>query len=137
MYGVESEIARQIREGYEAFNRGDYDTVLRSFSNDFEAFERDEIPDPQHYEGLDGARQAFANAAEMFDEYEIEPREYIEGDGRHVVVVAHQRGRGKASGASVEGEIVHVWTVDHGRTSGLRAFSSKRDALDHLGWPSS
>jgi uncharacterized protein len=133
---MESPNIRQLRQGYEAFNRGDFDAVLRNFSADFEAFDREEIPDPQRYEGLEGARQAFASVIEMFDEYEVEPVEFIEGDG-HILVVAHQRGRGAASGAVVEGEIVHVWTVRDGKTVGLRAFSSKEEALRHLGWPSS
>jgi uncharacterized protein len=136
MCGMESDVVRQLREGYEAFNRGDFDAVLRNFDSDFEAYEREEVPDPRRYEGREGARDAFANAVEMFDEYEIVPVEFVEGT-EHVLVVAQQRGRGRASGVEVEGEIVHVWTIRNGRTSALRGFSSKRDALEHLGWPSS
>jgi uncharacterized protein len=133
---VESDTIKQLRDGYDAFNRGDFETVLRNFDPDFEAYDREELPDPGHYEGLEGALEAFANVVEMFDEYEIVPVEFVEGE-EHVVVVAHQRGRGRASGAQVEDDIVHVWTVKDGKTSGLRAFSSKQDALEHLGWPSS
>jgi uncharacterized protein len=133
---MESDTIKQLRDGYDAFNRGDFETVLRNFAPDFEGHDREEIPDPAHSVGLEGAREALANMVELFDEYEIVPVEFVEGE-EHVVVVAHQRGRGRASGAEVKDEIVHVWTVKDGKTSGLRAFSSKQDALEHLGWPSS
>ena len=133
---MESDTVKQLRDGYDAFNRGDLETVLRNFDPDFEGHDREEIPDPRHTEGLDGALEAMANMVEMFDEYEIVPVEFVEGED-HVVVVAQQRGRGRASGVEVEDEIVHVWTVNEGKVSELRAFSAKQDALEHLGWPSS
>jgi uncharacterized protein len=133
---VASENVERLRQGYENFNRGEFDAVLENFHPDVEVHDRQEVPDPRDYEGLEGARQAFASVLEMFDEYEIVPVEFIER-GERVLVVAHQRGRGQASGATVESEIVHVWTVRDGRSVDLRAFSTKQDALDHLGWPSS
>ena len=133
---MESANIRQLREGYAAFNRGDFDAVLRNFHPDFEAFDREEVPDPRRYDGLEGALEAFRGVVEMFDEYVVEPVEFIEGEA-HIVVVARQRGRGSASGVEVEGEIVHVWTIRDGKTAGLRAFSSRDEALRHLGWPSS
>jgi ketosteroid isomerase-like protein len=133
---VESASIQQLRRGYANFNRGDFEAVLENFDPSVEVHDRQEIPDPREYSGLEGARQAFASVLEMFDEYEIEPVEFVER-GEQILVVANQRGRGQASGVTVEGEIVHVWTVRDGRSVDLRAFSTKQDALDHLGWPSS
>jgi uncharacterized protein len=133
---VSAENVQRLREGYEAFNRGDFEAVLELMHPDVEVHDRPEVPDPRDYEGLDGARAAFASVLEMFEQYEIEPVEFIDGD-EYVVVVLRQRGRGLASGVDVEGEIVHVWTVRDGQAVDLRAFSSRADALDHLGWPSS
>ena len=133
---MESDNLRRLREAYEAFNRGDIDRVLHNIDPAFEGQDREEIPDPRRYEGVEGAREAMTRAFDMFDEYEIVPVEIVEGED-HILVVAHQRGRGQTSGVVVEGEVVHVWKVAGGRTSGLRAFSSKEDALRHLGWPSS
>jgi ketosteroid isomerase-like protein len=82
------------------------------------------------------AREAFAGAVEMFEEYEIEPVEFLKAE-EHVLAVLRQRGRGRTSGAEVEGEIVHLWTIRDGKVADLRAFSSREDALEHLGWPSS
>jgi ketosteroid isomerase-like protein len=133
---VESDTIRQLREGYAAFNRGEYEEVLEQWDPEVAVHDRPEVPDPRDYEGLEGARQAFAGVVELFAEYEIEPVEFIDG-GEQVVAVLRQRGRGRSSGVEVEGEIVHVWNVKEGKVMDLRAFSSKQDALEHLGWPSS
>ena len=133
---MSSEDVEALRRGYEAFNRGDYEAVLALMHPDVAVHDRPEVPDPRDYQGLEGAREAFAGVIEMFAQYEIEPVEFIDG-GEHIVVVLRQRGRGLASGVDVESEIVHVWTVRDGKAVDLRAFSSREDALDHLGWPSS
>jgi uncharacterized protein len=133
---VESDTIRLLREGYEAFNRGEYDAVLENWHSDVKVHDRHEVPDARDYAGVDGAREAFAGVIEMFEEYEIDPVEFMER-GEHVVAVLRQHGRGRTSGVEVEGEIVHLWTIREGKVADLRAFSTKQDALDHLGWPSS
>jgi len=133
---VESDNVRRLREGYEAFNRGEYETVLENWLPDAQVHDRQEVPDPRDYEGLEGARAAFANVIDMFEDYEIEPIEFLERDD-HIVTVIRQRGKGKLSGVVVEDELVHVWTVREGKVADLRGFTSKADALEHLGWPSS
>jgi hypothetical protein len=133
---VSQENVERLREGYEAFNRGEYDAVLENWRPDVEVHDRPEVPDARDYEGIEGARAAFAGVLEMFETYEIEPVEFIER-GEHVVAVLRQQGRGRTSGVEVAGDIVHVWTIREGKVADLRAFSSKQDALKHLGWPSS
>ena len=49
---MESDTIKQLRDGYDAFNRGDFETVLRNFAPDFEGHDREEIPDPAHTVGL-------------------------------------------------------------------------------------
>jgi ketosteroid isomerase-like protein len=101
--------------------------------------DRDEMPDPRTYRGLGGALEAFAAASADFDGYSVEPVEMIDGED-WVVVVLLQRGRGKLSGAEVEGEVVHLWRLRDGVAVGLRAFSTREEALAagrEPGWPSS
>jgi uncharacterized protein len=129
-------MVRRVREGYDAFNRGDYEAVLENWHADAAVHDREEVPDPRDYTGFEGAREAFANVIDMFDEYVIEPVEIIEREP-HILAVLRQRGRGRTSGVLVEDDIVHVWTVRDGKVADLRGFSTKEDALEHLGWPSS
>jgi ketosteroid isomerase-like protein len=121
-----------LRRGYEAFNRGAVDEVLPLASPDFVAEDRPELPDPATHHGIEGARAAVRAAREGFDDFRIEPEEFIEV-GEHIVVVARQTGRGAASGVEVAGTIVHVWGYDGDRLVSLRAFSEREQALASLG----
>ncbi|MFL5820310.1 MAG: nuclear transport factor 2 family protein [Solirubrobacteraceae bacterium] len=125
---ADSRDVRRLRRGYEAFNRGDFETVLRDVSPDVEVRDRDEIPDPGVYRGLDAVREIFARNTAEFEDYRVDPEEFIEV-GEHIVVVARQSGRGRASGAPVSGTIVHAWHLRDGRVVGMRAFSDPEQAL--------
>jgi uncharacterized protein len=118
----------QLRRGYEAFNRGDFESALVNVAEDFVAADRKEVPDPRTYRGLDEARRAFLGVGGDFDEYSFEPIEFIDG-GDWIVAVLVQRGRGRLSGAEVEGEISHLWRLRDGKVTELRAFSTREEAL--------
>jgi ketosteroid isomerase-like protein len=122
----------RLRDGYEALNRGDLEVILDRVHPDFEAHDRAEVPDPQRYEGVPGITQALGQLLEEFDDYRMEPQEFIDG-GDRIIVVLRQSGRGRASGAVVEGTIVHLWEIRDGRASGLRAFSDLEEALEAAG----
>ena len=118
----------RLRAGYAAFNRGDYEAVVRLLRPEFVLRDREEVPDPQTYEGLDEAVTAFVSVRSDFDDYWIEPVEMVEGDG-WVVVTARQSGRGKVSGVPVTGDVFHLWRIADGRATGLAAFSTRDEAL--------
>ncbi|MDX6699425.1 MAG: uncharacterized protein QOE65_2822 [Solirubrobacteraceae bacterium] len=129
----------RLREGYAAFNRGDFEAVLGLLAPGFVVRDREEVPDPRVYEGLDGALDAFVRVSSELDDYSIEPVEMIDG-GDWVVVVAHQSGRGKLSGVPVEGEICHLWRLEDGRAVDLKGYSTRDEAIAAArgpGWPSS
>ena len=129
----------RLRKGYEDFNRGDFAAIFALLADDFSVQDRAEVPDPQTYMGIAGARRAFEWVSNDFDDYSIEPFELVDG-GDWVVVAALQRGRGKLSGAEVEGKIFHLWRLRDGLATELRGFSTREEALaaaEDPGWPSS
>jgi len=137
---VSEENLERLRKGYADFNRGDYEAIFELLHEGFFVRDREELPDPGVYEGPDGALSAFASAGSDFEDYSIDPVEMIDGEA-WVVVVAQQRGRGRVSGAPVEGEICHLWRLaPDGRATALEAFSTRGAALTAAGgpgWPSS
>jgi ketosteroid isomerase-like protein len=136
---VSQEDVERLRDGYAAFNRGDFEAALASMGDEMVIHDRDEVPDPRTYSGTAGALEAFAALGTDFHDYSIEPVEIVDGED-WIVVVARQRGRGKRSGALVEGEIVHLWRLRDGVAIALHGFSTKEDALAAArdpGWPSS
>jgi uncharacterized protein len=119
----------QMRRGYEAFNRGDYEQVLTLVDPDVGARERTESPDPREFHGRAQMLDALKSLREEFDDYRMEPVEFLEGDN-YLIVIIRQSGRGRLSGVPVEGDLAHLWRLRDGRGVSLRAFSTKEEALE-------
>jgi ketosteroid isomerase-like protein len=121
----------RLREGYDNFNKGDLAGFTAYVHDDFVISDRDDLVDPQTYSGMEGAVEAAQGAGEEFDDYRIDPDEFIDlGDA--IIVVATQSGTGSASGARVEGPIVHLWRMRDGKATSMKAYSSKEQALAAL-----
>lgn len=121
-------ILQQLRDGYDAFNRGDMEAVRALLDPKLVVTERDEAPERSVFTGRDDAMAGFHALRDDFEDYRFDPRDWITEPG-HVIVVLRQSGRGRLSGAHVEGEIVHVWTVEDEAAVAVRGFSSLEDAL--------
>lgn len=124
-----------LREGYADFNKGDMNALARNVHPDFTVTDRQELPDPRTYEGAEGAVEAASQVGEEFEDYRIEPDEMFEPCEDVIVVVATQSGRGSASGAPVEGTIVHLWRMREGKATSMHAYSTKEQALEALEEP--
>jgi ketosteroid isomerase-like protein len=121
-----------LRSGYADFNHGDLTAFVRNVHEDFVVSDRQELLDGRTYSGFEGAVQAATGAGEGFEDYRIEPDEFIEVGEHVIIVVATQSGRGSASGAVVEGPIVHLWRMRDGKATSMQAYSSKEQALAAL-----
>jgi ketosteroid isomerase-like protein len=71
---------------------------------------------------------------DAFDDFRIEPREVIELEP-FLLAVVHQSGRGRASGAPIEIEIAHLWTIEDGRAIRLESHRTRQAALDAMRQP--
>jgi ketosteroid isomerase-like protein len=125
---VEPSDVDRLRAGYEAFNRGDFAAALEDIAPDVEISDRAELPDPGTYRGLDEALEQFNSVGSEFDDYRVDPQEFIVL-ANHVLAVNVQSGRGKASGVPVEETVVHVWEIRDGRVLTMRAYSDREQAL--------
>jgi ketosteroid isomerase-like protein len=121
-----------IRQGYDAWNQGDWAGMEALLAPGFEVDATDRVLNPDRYEGIEGFRRLAAEMAEIWDLWEIEPLEFIEnGD---LVFVAHRvRARGKGSGVEVEQTYWSVWTVRDGKGAGLALYVDRERALAAAG----
>ena len=122
-----------LRRGYDALNRGDLSEVMDVIADDI-AWDPGELaPDGmQGSRGRAGFEEFVRGWMEAFEDFRVEPYG-IEERGPHLIAQVRQSGRGRASGAPIEIEIVHVWTVDDGQAVRLQSFRDRRAALDALG----
>ena len=96
------------------------------------------IPNPRepaaqsHYEGREGALEYIRNWYGGWDEYVIEPTQFIDA-GKYVVVATKEVGTAKQSGITVEEEFSHVFRVRDGQTVEWRMFGPLPEALEAVG----
>jgi ketosteroid isomerase-like protein len=106
--------------------------VLGIVDPEIEIRDRPEAPDPAVYRGREGVLAAFDVSAEMFDELQFLPEEFVDG-GNHVAIAIRLVGRGRESGVPVEDRIVHLWEMRDGKGVALQVYSEMADALEAVG----
>jgi ketosteroid isomerase-like protein len=123
-----------LREGYEAFGRGDLDGATQNFADDvrWENPEAPQIPNNGATEGRDAVKQLFAELGNYWESFSITPDEFIES-GDTVVVLSHAEAKGKDTGKEVKLPWVHVWRLRDGKVIDVLALTDTALAADALG----
>jgi ketosteroid isomerase-like protein len=111
-----------VRSLYEAFGRGDVDTVLGGFADDIEWVEPDGLPyDTQHSpQGV--AEGVFARVTSDVEGFSVNPEEYYAG-GDEVVALGRYGGKGSSTGKPFDLPFAHVWKVRDGKIARFREYS--------------
>ena len=119
------EVVRQI---WDAYSRGDFDQIRARSDPDLVMITMEEGP----LYGLDAVRRNQERWWEAWENPETTVEEVI-GAGDRVFVMARFRGRGRASGAEVEGHHFEVYTVHKGKVVHVEEFGSRGEALEAAG----
>ena len=119
-----------LRAAYEEFSRtGELDMELLAADLDFRQ------PPPNALTGgREELRKAQADFLEAFDDFHVEPQEFIDA-GEHVVVVVRMGGRAKETGMVIDQPIAHVWKISNGKAIRLHAYTGRAEALEAVGLP--
>jgi uncharacterized protein len=126
---MSAENVASIKRAYEAWNRGDLDAVLDNFDPSVEWWDRGDSFDATVRRGHDGLMAGWAEIAEAFSDFCMEPKEFID-IGDYVVVPVHRVGTGRGSGALIEEDEVHVFRIRGGKTVELREYQEKQEAVE-------
>lgn len=92
-----------------------------------------EIADRGAYVGQAGLRERTMHFAEIWGDFVMEPREFIDDGERVVIAVVDLTGRGKGSGAPLDAQAFFVYELDAGLIVRDRAFTSRSQALEAAG----
>lgn len=105
-----------VKRGYEAFQKGDIETLLALLTDDveWETLAVEGVPWAGPRRGKADVRDFFGVLAEHEEMLGFEPREFI-AQGEKVAVVGHYRGRIKATGQIAETPWVQVFTIRDGK----------------------
>ena len=112
-----------IRRGYDAFGRGDINTLLESFDEQVTWV----TPGPRELAtsgrrpGRQEVAEFFASVNELFDIQRFEPKEFVAERDR-VVVLGSETARARSTGNVVETDWVHVFTFRNGKVVAFQEF---------------
>jgi uncharacterized protein len=119
-----------VRQGFEAFERGELDALLDLFTDDVTTYRAD--PDGATYDGKAGFLEATADWTEDFSEWRVLPQEFVDL-GDRVLVRVRQMAQGKSSGVRVEEDFWFLFEVTGTKVSKLSFYSRQADALEAAG----
>src|SRR5437763_5971787 len=92
------------------------------------------LPDlPVLVDGRDAAVNWWRHYWGTWDEYTVEPIEFIDAGNEQVVVVQRERGRGRGSGAPFEFNASLVFTLRAGKVAKVQFHGAREQALEAAG----
>jgi ketosteroid isomerase-like protein len=120
-----------VRAAVDAWNRGDWDAVLKDAATSFEFdFSRSVGPGRGIY-SVDQMRMYFDEVTEPWESLHLEPDEFIEA-GEHVVMpnTLHAQGR---DGIELQARSAWLWTIHDGTVARLCFYQERQEALEAVG----
>jgi uncharacterized protein len=123
-----------LRNGYEAFGRGDVEAATESFADDirWENPEARQIPNPGVAQGKDAVKQIFAELGDHWESFNLTADEFLES-GDTVVVLSHSEAKGKESGREVKLPWVHIFRFQDTKVTEVQALTDTALAAEALG----
>ena len=131
MSGENTEIVRRLIMRVNAEN---LDAALSEVAPEAELdWSASEAPDSGVYRGVGEWGRWIAGRREGFPDARFDITEVMDLPPNRVLVEAHMRGRGRASGAEIEALAATVWTIRDGRVTSAKLYQTKEQALTAVG----
>jgi uncharacterized protein len=124
-----------VRCAIAAFTDGELETLRTTgewYHPDVEFHEDPSFPDAGVHRGADAIEAHFQEFLDAFETYSFEVDEILDA-GESVVVVTHQRGRGKGSGAEVDMRNAWVFAFRDGKIQRITPYWERAKALEAVG----
>ena len=119
-----------VRSIYDAFGKGDIPGVLGRMAPDMEWNEAENFPyaDGSPYVGPDAiVSGVFMRLGGEWDGFAAVPEEFLDA-GDTVVVLGRYKGKYKATGRTLDAQMVHVWRVKDGKTTHFQQYTDTLQA---------
>ena len=117
---------------YESYNRRGTEAILPFVDPAVEWSDPPDWVDGELDRGHDGVRRGLARWRRQWDEYRIDPVEFLDAGLGRMLVCCRQRGKGEGSAAVVESDLFMVWTLENAKAIEMRMFFDRDEALRAL-----
>ncbi len=126
--------ADTVRQGYEAFGRGDAEAALEILSDDIEwqGPDSERVPGHGTHRGKDEVQQLWQELASAFDNLRVEPDEFLEGE-ETVTVLGNTSGTARSTGTEFKVPFVHVWRFEDGTPTRVQTLNDTAVIAEALG----
>jgi ketosteroid isomerase-like protein len=121
-----------VLDGYARFNAGEQIPELWFWHPDAEYHAAREDPDSAVHRGIDAIRRQFASWLDAYPDLTVEPVE-ARGQGDKVFLWVRFAGHGAASGAPLEMELAHVYTLRDGKAVRAVEYMDRDEAVQAAG----
>ncbi len=118
--------ADTVKDGWDAFARGDMDAATSTTSDSAEIVVPESLPWGGTYTGPAGFKEMIGKFVSNFDEVHPEPQQFLEADDDHVLVTVSGTGTTK-SGNELGGDSIWLYKVDRRRDLPRRVLRRHRD----------
>jgi ketosteroid isomerase-like protein len=122
-----------IRRGYDAFGRGDINTLLTLFDEQivWVAPGPPELRTSGRRVGPQAVAEFFAAVNDLFEIQRFDPQEFI-AQGDRVVVLGHESARVRATGKVLESDWAHVFTLRNGKVTAFQEYFDTSEFVAEL-----
>jgi uncharacterized protein len=128
---MEPELLERIRRSYDLFNESnEFDPDL--FHPEIAWHNASEFPGAEVHRGIDAVQSDLDAQGEAWESRRAEVLEMQASEDR-VAVLVRLTMRGKASGAPVDMDVTHVWTIEAGKARRIEVFVDRKKALRAAG----
>jgi ketosteroid isomerase-like protein len=123
-----------VRDGFEAFNRGDLDAWFEHMADDIDYRAAEgALDDHGPIKGKDALRAFVQDWLDMFDNFRAEAVELMEAGEDKVIVVVRISGRAKLSGVETDLTYAELWRLRDGKVAWGRQYWTRDEALEAAG----
>jgi ketosteroid isomerase-like protein len=119
-----------VEEALAAFARGDLEATFSFMDEDIETHSPPSLANAGTFRGTEGFLTWSAEWLEAFEEWSQEISNCEAVGDRHVVVDAHQTGRGAGSGVPVEMRLAYMFEIRNGRGVRFHLYPDREEALE-------
>jgi ketosteroid isomerase-like protein len=131
---VSEENIEVVRRAYEALEDSGIDAWEEFLAPDVGHRAIEGAPDdrgPLH--GRDEVRAYLEEWFQMFDDFKVQPLEFVDAGGDKVVYVLRFGGKAKQSGVETDQTLAIVYTVRDGKIAQGREYATREEALEAAG----